>query len=100
MDYLDKPDNLGKANYISRKELLDQIRQLQFMSIELTLFLNTHPYDSAALEDHNATVTKLRRLQNLYNKRYGMLTPMSISRGDSWEWVESPWPWERSYEED
>lgn len=85
-------------NYLTKKELLEQIQQLQFVVIELNLFLDTHPDNTTALRDYNTTVTKLKRVQNLYNRHYGMLTPINISR-NGWDWVESPWPWERNYEE-
>lgn len=83
----------------SRKALLGQIRQLQFIIIELTLFLDTHPNDKAALDYHDNTVSKLNQLKKVYNRDYGMLTPADPSPG-SWEWVESPWPWEKNFEED
>lgn len=85
---------------LSRRELLRQIQQLEFAIIELALFLDTHPNDQEALNQHNSFATKLRQATNLYNKHYGLLTIGQVSNSSSWEWVEGLWPWEKNYEED
>ena len=79
----------------SRRALLDQIRAIEFMAVELNLYLNSHPSDQRALRDYNAYTQQLMMLKNEYQRRYGVLT--NFGNGQSrypWSWINDPWPWE------
>jgi len=47
----------------SRRALLDQIRAIEFMTVELNLYLDTHPRDQRALRDYNAYTQHLMMLE-------------------------------------
>ena len=71
---------------MNKKELLRELQELDFAIQEAVLFLDTHPHNEVALSYYRY-VTGLRRV-------CGPLTSRD-SRGRRWDWVNSPWPWER-----
>lgn len=79
--------------YNNRDYLLKQIMSLNFAINDLALYLDTHPNDTCALKMHNEYSQKVSELSNKYQALYGPLTINSSS--NTWEWINSPWPWER-----
>lgn len=89
-------NNNGMNN--DRRELLEQIRAIQFMTVDLNLYLDTHPDDHRALHEYNQYVCQLRALKNEYERRYGPLTNFGYSLSQyPWRWIDEPWPWEHEY---
>ena len=58
-----------------RRELINEIKALDFAIIELGLYLDTHPEDSRAIQMHNDYSRKVKALKDEYQKNYG---PLSI----------------------
>ncbi len=79
----------------TRENLLKEIMSSDFTCIDLNLYLDTHPCDQRALMLYNTNVQKSKMLREKYERMYGPLTPLSLNYGNSWRWVESPWPWEK-----
>lgn len=76
-----------------RREMMMEIRELNFAVIELGLYLDTHPEDEKALCLHRKYCKQLKDLKDKYQKIYG---PLSIYYPcNKWRWLEEPWPWER-----
>lgn len=81
-----------------RRELLDHIRALEFMAVELNLYLNSHPYDRRALYEYNCYTQQLRVLKDEFQRRYGTLTNFGNQVSQyAWSWINDPWPWEEDY---
>ena len=57
-----------------RLEMLKEIMAVDFSSIELNLYLDTHPMDQKALAIHNDYAIKLMKLKEEYQKKYAPLT--------------------------
>lgn len=77
------------------KQILAEIRKIEFMLIELNLYLDTHPQDQKALYDFNCYHQKLMMLKHQYEMCYPLLGfGFSPAQGCSWKWIEEPWPWE------
>lgn len=74
--------------------LLD-IQKLQFAIYDLSLYLDTHPNDPVALYKHRIFTQQLQQLRNTYEERFGMLSIMGNETGNTWRYINSPWPWER-----
>lgn len=81
---------------------MDNCRQLErriaaysFAMWEMTLFLDTHPNSSCALEKFKELRCARQQLIEEYEAQYGtfVLTSDQVD-GDCWTWVNSPWPWE------
>ena len=76
-----------------RREMIQEIRCLDFSIVELALYLDTHPEDEKALCLHRKYAKKLKELKDKYQKVYGLLTINYPC--NKWRWLEEPWPWER-----
>lgn len=80
-------------NEITRDEMIQKIRSLDFACVELAQYLDTHVDDEKALYLHRKYCTELRDLKDKYQKVYG---PLNIyCPCNKWRWLEEPWPWER-----
>lgn len=79
---------------LTREELLLKISEIQFVAIELNLYINTHPDDEAALQDYLAYAKQLEALTEVYEERYGPLYNFGHSVTETGSWPLSQWPWE------
>lgn len=76
-------------------ELLDKIRELEFTSVDLGLYLDNHPTCEQALADYNTVTEELIELKKMYEMQYGPLTNFGYAPSQyPWRWVSEPWPWE------
>lgn len=79
-----------------RKMLLSKIQKYDFALKELNLYLDTHPYCRRALalfDNYN----KLRKeAVSEFTRKFGPLTPEMNNDLQHWNWIDDPWPWERS----
>lgn len=83
---------------VNKHELSDtvmhQMQALHFAINELVLYLDTHPDDSDALEllrDYNEMY---RMGQDELRKAHGPQTVFQAGEGDTFDWVQKPWPWQ------
>lgn len=87
---------------MSNKEMLfKKICELDFAIHELKLYLDTHKDCKRALE----LINKFRHLRAeaiaAYEENYGKLIMTSADAGKygRWDWIDSPWPWEKDFME-
>ncbi|MFF2479575.1 spore coat protein CotJB [Paenibacillus sp. NPDC058071] len=74
---------------------LHELQAIDFVLVELTLYLDTHPTDSQAIQQFNAYAHKRKELAHRYESQYGPLMQFGHSySGDPWNWNEVPWPWQ------
>ncbi len=78
-----------------KEQLGAKIKALAFAKTEAELFLDTHPASGAALSYYHEIVDELEKLKEEYTDEYGPLTADGSSR-ESWNWIDGPWPWQRS----
>lgn len=82
-----------------RVSMLREIQELEFVAIELNLFLDTHPQDQVAQRDFQAVRNQLMAARKRYEDIYGPLTVIGFTPPHhQWLWIESPWPWEIEYD--
>lgn len=76
-------------------KLLHALQAVDFVLVELNLYLDTHPNDLRAIEQYNGFAQKRKELAQKYESSYGPLMHFghSYSR-QPWEWKEAPWPWQ------
>ncbi|MDD2431375.1 MAG: spore coat protein CotJB [Firmicutes bacterium] len=80
----------------NREALLREIQEIQFTTVELQLFLDTHPENRSALADYVEYSNKLHDLILQYSKLYGPLIGFGITSEEldkGYRWINS-WPWE------
>ena len=79
-------------------EKLKYVMELEFTTIDLNLFLDTHPTDKKALNYYDKTCMELKKAKKEYEEKYGPLTYCGVTPNKNyWQWVEEPWPWEIEY---
>lgn len=76
-------------------QLLEEIQAIDFVIVELNLYLDTHPHDYEAIEQFNDFSEKSMHLKIEFEKKFGPL--MNFGRSFSsypFNWVDTPWPWQ------
>ena len=78
-----------------REEMLREIMAADFTAYDLQLYLDTHPCDQRTITLFNNWSRKSKMLHDRFEKIYGPLISSTYSRYP-WQWINSPWPWEKS----
>jgi len=77
-----------------KDKMLKDIGIVDFVLVELTLYLDTHPYDCKAMEYFN----HYNRMKLQMEKEFAMkFFPLNTSLAESnktWNWGTAPLPWE------
>ena len=78
-----------------KDRLLEEIGILDFVVVELVLFLDTHPCHQEAMHYFDYYNQMLQEKMREYGNLYGPLT-LEQARGGTNEfmWTVQPWPWE------
>lgn len=75
--------------------LLRQLQEIDFVLVELNLYLDTHPDDPQALQQYNATAQQRAEIAYQFETRFGPLRHFGQSFSEyPYRWVDSPWPWQ------
>ena len=86
----------NRSKMTDQQQLYHDIGVIDFVVVEMTEYLDTHPTDREAMEYLNHYV----RMKNQAMQEYAMkYTPLRISdaqfcKKGEWEWATTPWPWE------
>lgn len=76
-------------------DLMEELQELDFVLVELTLYLDTHPDDTASIKQFNDFSYKRRLLKQKIEETYGPLQQYGNSYSNApWEWSKGPWPWQ------
>jgi spore coat protein JB len=76
-------------------QLLEQIQAADFVLVELSLYLDTHPKDQQALQQFNQYSQYSMQLKAAFEAKYGPLLQFgNSSAGPDWDWGKGPWPWQ------
>jgi spore coat protein JB len=80
------------ATYYS---FMQELQAVDFVLVELTLYLDTHPDDDQALAQFNQFQRRKRTLMRQFEENFGPLQQYGNSPvGQTWTWSDSPWPWQ------
>lgn len=75
--------------------LMEELQAYDFVLVELTLYLDTHPNDGEAINQFNYFAQQRRKLAKQVESIYGPLLQFGHSySGYPWDWNEVPWPWQ------
>lgn len=74
---------------------LEEIQAADFVLVELTLYLDTHPRDEQAMQQYNEYAQYSQQLKTNFEAKFGSLQQYGNSLTDAkWSWGRSPWPWQ------
>ena len=81
---------------MNRDELLKKLMELDFIAVDLALFLNTHPNNSEVIQTYNQVITAADAVRMKYEEAFGPLCSFRSYAMDtnSWQWKDNPWPWQ------
>lgn len=76
-------------------DLLEEIQAVDFVLVELNLYLDTHPNDTNAIQQFNQQAYESKKLKKRFEKQFGPLMHYGRSySGYPWNWDDTPWPWQ------
>ncbi|KAB2338352.1 spore coat protein CotJB [Cytobacillus depressus] len=76
-------------------QLLEQLQTVDFVLVELNLYLDTHNGDEEAINQFNYYVKERKKIAGLFESQFGPLMQFGHSySGKPWNWDDSPWPWQ------
>jgi len=72
---------------------LSELQALEFVILELGLYLDTHADDAEALTLFKQYVAMEKAAKAAYGDRFGPLFLTSAGNNNSFDWIQDPWPW-------
>lgn len=82
-----------------RNRMIKDISVVDFALVELTLYLDTHPFDKQAMEYFNHFARIKEQMMKDFSSRYFPLTKDNSYDTKQWSWALAPMPWESEYME-
>lgn len=76
------------------KRMLNDISIVGFVLVDLSLYLDTHPYDQEAMEYFNHYSRIRNKMTRDFSMRFFPLTTDLAESGKEWRWGAAPLPWE------
>ena len=83
-----------KADISEKKRLLREIQELDFVVLELNLYLDNHPHDTVALAKAFTTAQQKHSAYMEYIRNFGPLRHDDVLEQGSWLWAEQDFPWD------
>jgi spore coat protein JB len=75
--------------------LMEELQAVDFVLVDLTLYLDTHPNDYEAIQQFNNFSKQRGLLKKQIESIYGPLQQYGNSySGYPWNWDDGPWPWQ------
>lgn len=72
---------------------LAELQALEFVLLELALYLDTHQNDHEAFELFQQYAALEKEGRERYEAMHGPLTHSAVAASDSYSWLKDPWPW-------
>lgn len=74
---------------------LEELQAVDFLLVELTLYIDTHNECVSALNQFNKYAQYKKQVMADFEKKYGALQGFGNSYTDEqWSWGTQPWPWQ------
>lgn len=77
-----------------RESLLEELQAYNFVITDLNLYLDVNPNDTTAINLFNNYTNSYKKLTKMFEEKYGPLTIESGNKTNTWQWIQTPWPWE------
>lgn len=93
---LDLPFRVKSAAKQALGGPLAELQALEFVLLELGLYLDTHQDDKEAFTLYQQYADMERQARTRYEASYGPLTLSAAAGAENWSaWLKGPWPWEQ-----
>ncbi|MCI8608893.1 MAG: spore coat protein CotJB [Firmicutes bacterium] len=79
---------------MNREEMLRKVQEADFVLYDVSLFLDTHPDNQAALNFFKEYQAYYTEVVSDYEAAFGPLVSYDVDTDQGWTWVQGPWPWE------
>lgn len=80
---------------MERDEVLSRLTALDFMAVDMALYLDTHPYDKEGIAIYNEILKEASTIRAIYEENFGPLCSYrSMSDSCKYKWIDNPWPWQ------
>ena len=82
---------------MDRNMLMQKLMELDFLAVDMGLFLNTHPDSSEAIAAYNEVIEAADKVRLQYEENFGPLCSFRSYAADPehWLWERNPWPWQK-----
>lgn len=74
--------------------MLNDISIVDFVLVDLSLYLDTHPFDQEAMQYFNHYSKIKNKMSRDFSMRYFPLTKDLAESNKEWRWGAAPLPWE------
>ena len=78
---------------MNKDEMLKSLMALDFMAVDLGLYLDTHHEDEEAIAEYVRIIKSADAVRCQYEAQYGPLCSFRSYAGGQWKWIDNPWPW-------
>lgn len=79
----------------NKERLMRKLMACSFSLTEANLYLDSHPTCQYGLEYFRKHKEEYEKLLKEYTEKYGPVTFRDSTAEKKWDWVVSPFPWER-----
>jgi len=73
---------------------MKNLQAICFVMDDLRLFLDTHPFETQAINKYEEIRVQRNQLLDDYETSFGPIECYNVKQNSQWTWVDSPWPWE------
>lgn len=78
-----------------RQKLMRKLMACKFALVEANLYLDSHPTCKMGLAYFEKHKAEYEKVEAEYVEKYGPITAVQSNNDKKWEWVKTPFPWER-----
>lgn len=90
---LDLPFRSKAESADAVQNALNELQALEFVIVELGLYLDTHQNDSEAFALFQQYVDMEQKAKKTYTAMYGPLLQRDAAEDKKYTWLKDPWPW-------
>ena len=72
---------------------LSELQALEFVVLELGMYLDTHPDDTEAFTLFKQYAAMEKAAKATYESKFGPLTKPAAATAERYNWLQEPWPW-------
>ncbi|MCL2565244.1 MAG: spore coat protein CotJB [Defluviitaleaceae bacterium] len=83
---------------MNKYDIEKELYTLDFLALDLHLYLNTHPNDREALAEYNKVAALAAQARKKYEEHFGPLHSFRCPAGEhEWNWLSEYSPWEKEF---